>query len=88
MVREVVLPAVAPQVQGAMNDSYCGHSQMSVVRPEAMEVPSVHIAALVQLPKFTYPCEVESIATNQLKLAQLPAVQSHETEFKVRNDQL
>ena len=79
MVRVVVLPAVAPQVQGAMNDSYCGHSQMRGVRPEAIEVPSVHIAALVPLPKFTYPCEVELRATNQLKLAQLPAVQSHDT---------
>ena len=79
MVREVVLPAVAPQVQGAMNDSYCGHSQMRGVRPEAMEVPSVHIAALVPLPKFTYPWAVELRATNQLKLAQLLTVQSHES---------
>ena len=55
MVKVVELPVVNPQVQGAMNDAYCGHSQMSGVRPEAMEVPSVHIAALVPLPKFTYP---------------------------------
>ena len=79
MVREVVLPAVAPQVQGAMKDAYCGHSQMRGVRPEAMEVPSVHIAALVPLPKFTYPWAVELRATNQLKLAQLPTVQSQES---------
>ena len=80
MVKVVELPVVNPQVQGAMNDAYCGHSQMSgVARRVAMAVPSVQVAAVSPNPKLTNPCAVELRPMNQLKLAQLPPVQSHET---------
>ena len=83
MVRVVfkLLVKVGPQTHGAIDEANFGHWQRSELKVVGMFVPSVHVAAVVPVPKFTYPCAVVLRAKNQLKFPQLVAVQSHETVF-------
>ena len=77
-VNVVLLSRVAPQTHGAMSDAYVGQLQTSGVRVDVdTTVPSVHLAAVDPDPNLTKPCAVEFNATHQLKLPQLPAVQSY-----------